>query len=58
MVPAEDLPNDYQFTTGDLRKNKFPGFDSMPVEQTKPCSVLIETVLYTNQGNRSTFDRS
>ena len=39
MVPIEDLPSDYQFTTGDLRENKFPGFDTMPVEQTKPCSV-------------------
>ena len=44
MVPIEDLPSDYQFTTGDLRENKFPGFDTMPVEQTKPCSVLVETV--------------
>ena len=51
MVPAEDLPSDYQFTTGDLRENKFPGFDSMPVEQTKPCSVLIETV---PEGNKTT----
>ena len=51
MVPAEDLPSDYQFTTEDLRKNKFPGFDSMPVEQTKPCSVLIETV---PEGNKTT----
>ena len=38
-----------KFTTGDLRENKFPGFDTMPVEQTKPCSVLVETVPEENK---------
>ena len=44
MVPIEDLPSDYQFTTGDLRENKFPGFGSLPVDETQPCSVMLETV--------------
>ena len=26
MVPMQDLPNDYQFTTGDLRAEKIPRF--------------------------------
>ena len=51
MVPVQDLPNDYQFTTGDLRERRFPGFGEMSMEDTKPCSVLFETI---PEGNKTT----
>ena len=52
MVPMQDLPNDYQFTTGDLRERRFPGFEGMPIDDTKPCSVLVETI---PEGNKTTI---
>ena len=51
MVPIQDLPADYKFTTGDLKETKFPGFEEMPVEDTKPCTVAIETI---PEGNKMT----
>ena len=44
MVPVQNLPNDYQFTTGDLRERRFPGFEGMPIDDTKPCSVMVDVI--------------
>ena len=43
MVPAEDLPQGYQFTTNDITEGTFPAFGDLPVQQSKPCSVTVET---------------
>ncbi len=44
MVPTQYLPGDYEFTTGDVANDRFPGFNAMPVEDTKPCTVAIDTI--------------
>ena len=35
MVPIQDLPKDYNFSTGDVSEGIFPGFEEMPVDDTK-----------------------
>ena len=44
MVPVQDLPDDYKFTSIDLKDNKYPGFDSLPDGDTKSCTVTINNV--------------
>ena len=44
MVPVQDLPYDYKFTSVDLKDNKYPGFDSLPDGDTKSCTVTIDNV--------------
>ena len=44
MVPIVDLPDNYTFTSDDIKKGRFPGFDDVPSGDTKACTVTIDNI--------------
>ena len=57
MIPLVELPDDYKFTTKDIKDNKYPGFDSLPEGDTKPCTVAVDNIPNENKGNTITITK-
>ena len=51
MIPVQDLPDDHEFTSEDLKESKYPGFDSIPEGDTKSCRVTIDNIPDGNKMN-------
>ena len=51
MVPLLDLPDNYTFTSSDIKEGRFPGFDDVPSGDTKVCTVTIDNIPEGNKTN-------
>ena len=51
MVPIQDVPDDHKFTASDLKETRFPGFDNIPLGDTKSCTVKLQNIPDKNKSS-------